>query len=250
MSTNQISLRQIKPGSTNGAFLASSSSTVILKYNLSSATTPASGNDTTQGYSQGSLWYNTTAKRIYIFEDASTGAAVWKSLGTITWAQVIGITGTADSTTFLRGDGVYAKTLTTDLSLGTKLIFTSTTTVTAGNTEITSITNGLVANIATGGTHYWKINNATLLSGSATVLSSAVPVEATSKLTLLGSSGSATAANREIVASSNGVEYNTPSSTVHTFKVNNVAVVAISSSGIAVVADPQDYEMFSARKYR
>ena len=39
---------------------------------------PAVSNDTTEGYSVGSLWINTTAKTAYVCTDASTGAAVWE----------------------------------------------------------------------------------------------------------------------------------------------------------------------------
>lgn len=50
----------------------------VTKNNMNATTNPGTGNDTTQGYSVGSMWLNKSAHRIYFCEDDSTGAAVWK----------------------------------------------------------------------------------------------------------------------------------------------------------------------------
>lgn len=64
------------------------------------------------------------------------------------------------------------------------------------------------------------------------------------------SPGITNAAYKQIAPSSTGVDYNTPSSSSHIFKVNNTTIATISASGLVVVADPQDYDMFASRKYR
>lgn len=45
--------------------------------NLSATTDPGASNDTSQGYSVGSQWVNTTSSRIWTCISAATGAAVW-----------------------------------------------------------------------------------------------------------------------------------------------------------------------------
>ncbi len=46
--------------------------------NLSSGVAPGTGDDTTAGYSVGSLWIDTTADKSYVCVDSTTAAAVWK----------------------------------------------------------------------------------------------------------------------------------------------------------------------------
>jgi hypothetical protein len=46
-------------------------------YNVTATTDPGVSNDTTQGYSRGSIWVNTTANRSFICTAATIGAAVW-----------------------------------------------------------------------------------------------------------------------------------------------------------------------------
>jgi len=45
--------------------------------NLAATVAPSATNDTTQGYSVSSHWYNSTTKDLYICTDATTAAAVW-----------------------------------------------------------------------------------------------------------------------------------------------------------------------------
>ena len=46
----------------------------------STTSAPGVNNDTTEGYSVGSLWYDTTNDKAYICLDATDGAAVWKEI--------------------------------------------------------------------------------------------------------------------------------------------------------------------------
>lgn len=48
-----------------------------IKVNLSAVADPGTGDDSSGGYSVGSLWVNTTAKTVFLCADATVGAAVW-----------------------------------------------------------------------------------------------------------------------------------------------------------------------------
>lgn len=50
---------------------------VTAQSNLTAATNPGVGNDTTQGYAVGSVWVNTSSSTEYVCSSAATGAAVW-----------------------------------------------------------------------------------------------------------------------------------------------------------------------------
>ena len=63
----------------NGACGANPSD--LPKGNKSAAVAPAVGNDTTQGYSVGSIWVDTTHDTIYMCVDSTAGAAIWTKLG-------------------------------------------------------------------------------------------------------------------------------------------------------------------------
>lgn len=47
-------------------------------YNISQGDDPSSARDSTQSFSPGSLWFNTTLDRVWECVDASIGAAIWK----------------------------------------------------------------------------------------------------------------------------------------------------------------------------
>ena len=51
------------------------------KNNLAATAAPVVGNDNTQGYGVGSMWFDTTHSHIYGCTSAATGAAVWVLLG-------------------------------------------------------------------------------------------------------------------------------------------------------------------------
>jgi hypothetical protein len=59
---------------TNGAVVTN------IKCNFSATVAPDEFSDSSQGYSVGSYWYNTTADTAYTCMDASVGAAVWKQI--------------------------------------------------------------------------------------------------------------------------------------------------------------------------
>jgi len=46
-------------------------------HNLSASTDPTTSSDSTQGYSQGSFWYNLTSSRTWLCIDPTAGAAKW-----------------------------------------------------------------------------------------------------------------------------------------------------------------------------
>jgi hypothetical protein len=49
----------------------------LQKNNITATTDPTVSNDSSEGYSQGSLWINHTGETIWLCSDASVGAAVW-----------------------------------------------------------------------------------------------------------------------------------------------------------------------------
>lgn len=61
---------------------------VLAKQNLSATTVPTTANDSTQGYSIGSVWVNTTTDKGYFCVDATASNAIWK--------EMAGATGTGD----------------------------------------------------------------------------------------------------------------------------------------------------------
>lgn len=52
----------------------------LAQSNIGASTAPTTGNDSSQGYSAGSIWVDTTADRAYICLDASVGSAVWAQI--------------------------------------------------------------------------------------------------------------------------------------------------------------------------
>ncbi len=52
----------------------------IPKHNFAAGAAPGVGDDSADGYSVGSMWFDTTNDEIYGCVDASEGAAVWKQL--------------------------------------------------------------------------------------------------------------------------------------------------------------------------
>lgn len=46
--------------------------------NMTASAAPAVTNDSSEGYENGSLWYDTTTNLLYVLEDATAGAAVWE----------------------------------------------------------------------------------------------------------------------------------------------------------------------------
>lgn len=52
------------------------------KANLTAVAAPTVNDDTTAGYSIGSIWIDTATDTVYVCADATAGAAVWKDLST------------------------------------------------------------------------------------------------------------------------------------------------------------------------
>jgi hypothetical protein len=100
------------------------------KPNLGASSNPTTGDDGTQGYEIGSLWYNQSTDKLYIAESVSTGAAVWTLVNpTAPVTSVNSQTGAVSLTTDNVGEGV------------TNLYFTPTRAKTAAVAD--SITDGV-----------------------------------------------------------------------------------------------------------
>lgn len=69
-----------------------------VKNNYAGTAAPTASNDTTQGYTVGSIWVDASASNAYICISASTGAAVWHQLDTAVYHNVAA-TGAPNNTT-------------------------------------------------------------------------------------------------------------------------------------------------------
>ena len=68
----------------------------LAKCNFVAAADPTGDDDDGDGYAAGSLWFNTTAHEIFLCEDATTGAAVWRQIYPITGGDLSGPAGATD----------------------------------------------------------------------------------------------------------------------------------------------------------
>ena len=69
------------PGQQN--FIDSAKGNIPYPGVTSATSDPSSSNDNTQGFIQGSIWYNTTTSRVWECMSNSTGAAVWAFTGVV-----------------------------------------------------------------------------------------------------------------------------------------------------------------------
>lgn len=150
------------------------------------------------------------------------------TVGPLTSTEVlVGFTGTKDSTTVARGDGTMAKAVTADWSVGTKLLFTSTTSLGAGR-EVTATTGGLSVHSASGTTVDLAIGGTAYL------------IQSSGRTTLAGANGlafsatgSITSGNREIVPTSVGVGINTPTTTALYGTIGGNAAYKVNATNAA-----------------
>jgi len=70
---------------------ASSRAFIQAVHNLNTTTDPAVDDDGLDGYAVGSIWLNSTGKKIWQCSDATTGAAVWNQLGATTTATATAV---------------------------------------------------------------------------------------------------------------------------------------------------------------
>ena len=107
---------------------------VNLKSKLDGTVAPAIGNDDSEGYAVGSMWFDITNDESYTCLDASTGAAIWKK---ITNSNSISDTGTDDVT------AVAFQTLRYNPSNGTFTISMPATGVAGDIVRIKNVSNSL-----------------------------------------------------------------------------------------------------------
>ena len=247
MATNRTTARQHNHGSVDGMIAVFGGNQGTSKCNFSATSGPTGSADGAAGYTYGSLWYDVSAKRIYICENPVNGSAVWKSLGTVSIGQ-LSTTGTATSSTFLRGDGSWSNTLAGPISIATSLTFTGTSGVISPTSSDGADASGLVLtgyggslfSPTRGASFYLTGNESIDLSGtiqgcaiiqiggassskfyiagstSTTILFGVDP-----NLTTVGTAnglyfsgtGSITAGNRQIGGTSGGIQINTPTGT-------------------------------------
>ena len=104
--------------------------TNVYKNNVVATTTPAVSNDNTEGYEVGSQWTDVTADITYFCLDATTGAAVWQSVGSGGGVgggdDIVGFENDVATT----GGGTGDYTITTNKNMVTA----GTLTITAGDT--------------------------------------------------------------------------------------------------------------------
>lgn len=68
---------------------------------------PTTTNDSSEGYEEGSTWFNKTTAKFFICSDATENAAVWNLIGGLSGSWTGTITGTTDIT-FVSNSGRYS----------------------------------------------------------------------------------------------------------------------------------------------
>lgn len=83
VSGNQT-LYRLKGGTSNLHW----KSECCLKYNLIAATAPSTSNNASEGYAEGSLWYNTVAGDTYLLISFAGNNAVWIQVNGFNWSLI------------------------------------------------------------------------------------------------------------------------------------------------------------------
>ena len=98
---------------TNTAGVATNASNIltiaesVVFSNYAASTDPTVSNDNTENYEIGSFWINTTDNKAFIALSVTTGAAIWKRLGTIMFKTVA--TAQLDFSSSNVGDAAYVE---------------------------------------------------------------------------------------------------------------------------------------------
>lgn len=138
------------------------------KSNLTATTNPTTGSDTTQGYSVGSTWVNTSTQSIFVCASAATGAAVWSQIPTYPLSVAQGGTG---STTQNFVDLSSAQTIAGNKTYSGSPTFNGTT---------NTFTNGLTVSTAgkgisiKSGTNAKAGTSAAMVAGTISVSTTAI----------------------------------------------------------------------------
>jgi|GEM_PF-2703514 len=68
----------------------------IAKCNFVAASDPTANDDSGDGYSAGSQWYNTTGHKVFVCENATSGSAIWRQIYPLTAGDLSGPAGATD----------------------------------------------------------------------------------------------------------------------------------------------------------
>ncbi len=153
----------------------------LAKANFLAATDPTTNDDEGDGYASGSLWFNLTDGKIFICEDASTSAAVWRQV----WPAIVD---DIDLSDYLLADGSQA--------LESALILTQIATPDAPAANLTKIyakldnkiyyraSGGAETAIAAAADHV-EIDGGNAMTGALTMTQIATPSEPASGKTAI-----------------------------------------------------------------
>ena len=96
MATTRNSLDKLAAGvSTRADLLSYFNSNLeiidaaVAKCNFVAARDPTANDDSGDGYSAGSQWYNTTGHKVFVCENATSGSAIWRQIYPLTfWSEI------------------------------------------------------------------------------------------------------------------------------------------------------------------
>ena len=136
--------------------------------------------------------------------------------------------GTADNSTFLRGDGNWSDTLVGPLTLsGTTaaLNLGNTGSVTAANAQLVGTASGLSSNVPTGQGHYLRVNATVVGLFQSSLITFSAPIA-------LGNAYTVTPGLNQIVGTANGVQINAPTGSTVAISTNGTTRASLGFNGL------------------